>query len=662
VDAEILLSMPPFSGLDPEMALPLIQAMVIQEAAPGDVIIGQDEAAEGLVLILGGYLQTGWRDPGDGLEYLGPRLVTGDSLGLAEVMLGVAHPSGAWAPEGASLAFLHRDTLVEACSDESLLSAALLRQVGERLHAQVAPAPARAVDLARLSVDESLWSLIPPAHIRKYRALPLARNGRVMVVGFVDPGDLNNVDDIARLLVGYTVRPVALDGGEFDRFIRNRVAPVLERLRPEEANRDRWFQVVAGKTHDVRLVDTTPTVTSEEKAKSVSGEQVVALVNRLVGEAFELGASDIHIEPSEKELVVRYRVDGRLKRRPEPLDMRFHAPLVSRIKALGQMDIAEKRRAQDGRLTVEHGRRQIDFRLSTVATRFGEKIVLRILDPQTILIDLERLMPYEPVYKATRSMIEQSQGLVVVAGPTGSGKTTTIYSALMRLKQDEVNVVTIEDPVEYTIEGVTQVQVNHLAGISFATAVRHFLRQDPDVIVVGETRDPETAATTVEAALTGHLVFTSLHANDALGCVVRMREMGVDSFLLAHTLIGVVSQRLLRRTCHHCRQPVTYHPDLVQPLGLFGPEEGAAGFTFQKGVGCLNCNYQGYRGRVGAFEVLRVDDRLRPLLASGEPLAVVEKAAREAGSFVPLREHCRHLLLSGTTTPEEIARILFVEQ
>lgn len=662
VDSDSMLAMPPFSGLDPDRAMRLVQGLSFRQVEPGQEVVRQDEAPEGLIVVLEGALQTGWRDPADGLEYVGPRLSIGESLGLAEVLLTVHCPVGAWAPDGAGLAVLPADTLLDACAEDPMLAAALLRQVGERLFAQAAPAPSRAVELARLRLDESLWSLLSQAHLRKYRALPLARNGRVLVVGFVDPGDLNAVDDVSRLLTGYTVRPVALDGGEFDRFVRNRVMPVLDRLRPDDANRDRWFQAVVAKTHDVRLVDTTPTVTTEEKGRAVSGEQVVALVNRMVGEAFELGASDIHIEPSEQELVVRYRVDGRLKRRPESLDMRFHAPMVSRIKALGHMDIAEKRRAQDGRLTVEYGRRRIDFRLATVATRFGEKIVLRILDPQTILIDLERLMTYEPVYRAARAMIEQPQGLVIVAGPTGSGKTTTIYGALMRLRQDEINVVTIEDPVEYTIEGVTQVQVNDLAGISFANAVRHFLRQDPDVIVVGETRDPETAATTVEAALTGHLVFTSLHANDALGCVARMREMGVDSFLLAHTLVGVISQRLLRRTCPHCRQPVTYHPDLVQPLGLFGPEEGAAGFTFQRGTGCLNCNFQGYRGRVGVFEVLRVDDHLRPLLASGESLVVVEKAARESGCFVPLREHCRHLLLSGITTPEEIARILFVEK
>jgi len=660
MDLDAVLALPPFQALDPTRVAPLAAAMEECPADTDDEVARQDTDAEVMVVVLEGRLQVGWRDVEDGLEYVGARLGPGDFLGLSEILLNVAHPRSAWATEPSRVALLPREALLAACAGDPVLSTALYRLVAERLNTMAAPVGARIVDLARLKLDESLWGLLSLANIRKYRALPLARNGRVLVVGFANAGDLNAIDDVARLVSGYRVRAVALDGGEFERFLRTRVVPVLERVRPDENPRDRWFQVVSQKSTDVRLVDAMPSVAPEERGKAISGEMVVALVNRLIGEALELAASDIHVEPSEGELVVRYRVDGRLKRRPEPLDMRFHAPLVSRLKALGRMDIAEKRRAQDGRLSVEHGRRQIDFRLSTVPTRFGEKLVLRILDPQTILIDLERLILHDPTYQAMRWMIEQPQGLVIIAGPTGSGKTTTIYSALMRLREDEINIVTIEDPIEYTIEGISQVQVNDAAGVSFANSVRHFLRQDPDVIVVGETRDPQTASTTVEAALTGHLVFTSLHSNDALGSVVRMREMGVESFLLAHTLVGVVSQRLLRRTCPHCRQPTTYHPDLVQPLGLFGKDEGVGGFTFLKGTGCLNCNYQGYKGRVGVFESLRVDERLRPLIAAGETMIVIEKAAREAGLFLPLREHCRHLLINGITTPEEVARVLFV--
>ncbi|MBP7126947.1 Flp pilus assembly complex ATPase component TadA [Myxococcota bacterium] len=654
-----LVEVPPFSILDEDLARALREEAREVPAPEGTEVLRQDEVPDGLYVVLEGALQSLWRDPDNGLLFLGARRVEGEALGLAEVLL--ARPSR-WslrADRETRLAWIPADSLQALCSDDPRIAAMLMRQVAERLHAEAVPGRSPVVDLSRVMLDETLWGLLPLGQWRKYRALPLARNGRVLVVGFVDPGDLQAIDDLSRLLPAWQIRPVALDRGEFDRFLRARVVPALERMRPEDANRDRWFQSVSGKTFEVSLVEILPGQTSEDRSRSVSGEQVVALVNRLIGEALDLSASDIHVEPSEQEMTVRYRVDGRLKKRPEPLDMRFHAPLVSRLKALGRMDIAEKRRAQDGRLTIQHGRRTIDFRLATVSTRFGEKIVLRILDPQTILIDLERLIPYEPVYRAIAGMLDQPQGLVIVAGPTGSGKTTTVYSALLRLRQDEINIVTIEDPIEYTVEGVTQVQVNHGAGINFATAVRHFLRQDPDVIVVGETRDSETAATTVEAALTGHLVFTTLHANDALGTVIRLREMGVDPFLLAHTLIGVVSQRLVRRSCPHCRQPVVYHPDLIRPLGIFPPEEGQGGFTFLKGSGCALCNYQGYKGRVGVFEALRIEDRLRPMLTGASAMSAVEEAALATGGLLPLREHCRHLLVNGITTPEEIARVLF---
>lgn len=659
MDLDALTRMATFATIPPAQVEVLRDRVVESEVAAGEIVVRQDEAATELNLIVEGPLASWSRDVGDGLEYEGPRLGAGDSLGLVEILLGVPHPMTVVATGPVRLASIPRDAIQTACGNDPILAAGLLRVAAERLHAAQASGVGRMVDLARLKVDESLWTLLPHHLILKYRALPLARNGNVMVVGFVDPGDLVAVDDVGRLLTGFKVRAAAMDSSEFERYYRNRVVPSLQKARPEDAPRDRWYSVIRQKTHGVQLVETLPTASADERGKQVSGEMVVALANRLIGEALELGASDIHIEPSEHELTVRYRVDGRLKKRPESVDPRFHAPLVSRIKALGRMDIAERRKAQDGRLTVAHGDRAIDFRLATVPTRFGEKIVLRILDPNTILIDLERLVTYEPAYRALRWMVEQPQGLVVVAGPTGSGKTTTIYSALLRLREDEINIVTIEDPIEYTIEGLTQVQVNDAAGVSFATAIRHFLRQDPDVIVVGETRDPVTASTTVEAALTGHLVFTSLHANDAVGAIVRLREMGVESFLLAHTVIGVVSQRLLRRTCPHCRQPTQYHPDMIRPLGLFDDDESTGPFTFQKGAGCLNCNFQGYRGRVAAFDVLRVDERLRPIIASAPSMQEVERAARESGLLVPMREMCRHLLSSGITTPEEVARVLF---
>ncbi len=662
MDLETLARFAPFAGLVPELLAPLVPDLTLCEVPADTQLFLQGAPVEELFLILDGHVEGSFRDAEDGLEYAGLRAGPGDHVGLAEVLLSATHAQTVRTTVPSRLLSLPRDAILASCVCDPGLGVSLYRALAERLHLHLGLVPTRFVDLALLHADESLWSLLPVQQLQKFRCLPLALNGRVLVVGFVDPSDLTAVDDVSRLLRTYRVRPVTLEATEFDRFLRTRVLPKIAELRPEEGQRDRWFQHISQKASTVQLVENVASASPEEKGKQVSGEVIIAMVNRLIGEALELGASDIHVEPSEHELTVRYRVDGRLRKRPESLEPRFHSPLVSRLKALGRMDIAEKRRAQDGRLTVAHGNRQIDFRLSTMPTRFGEKIVLRILDPTTILIDLERLVVHEPTYRSLRWMLEQQQGLVIVAGPTGSGKTTTIYSALLRLREDEINIVTIEDPIEYTIEGLTQVQVNDAAGVSFSTAIRHFLRQDPDVIVVGETRDPQTAATTVEAALTGHLVFTSLHANDALGAVVRLREMGIEQFLLAHTVLGVVSQRLLRRVCTYCREPASYHRDLIEPLGVFSREESQGAFSFFRGRGCVNCNFQGYRGRVGAFEVLRIDDRLRPAIATGVNMTEVARIAREAGLLQPMRDNCRHLLEIGLTTPEEVARVLFIER
>lgn len=661
MDVGLLSSTILFGGLPLEELEPLRRLLSSLEVDEGTMLVEQGATAAELLLVAGGRLETSRRDAEDGLTYNGPELGPGDDVGLEAALIGGPHLYSVRALTPASVTRLPRQELLRLSRERPALGARLLAVVADRLHGDRSRQQSRVVDLGRLRVDESLWTLLPRAAMLKHRALPLARHGGVLVVGFVDPGDLGALDEVRRMAAGHRVRPVPLDAVGFDRFFRACVTPVLDRARPDGDRDDRWFGALKQKSYELNAIEGAESVAQDERIRQVPGEQIIALMNRLIGEALDLLASDIHIEPSEDELVIRYRIDGHLKKRPEFLDMRFHGPLVSRIKVLGRMDIAERRRAQDGRMAIAYGSREIDLRLATVPTRFGEKIVLRILDPASILIDMERLIPREPTYRAVRWMVEQPQGMVIVAGPTGSGKTTTIYSTLLRLREDEVNIVTIEDPIEYTIRGLTQVQVNEPAGVSFANAVRHFLRQDPDVIVVGETRDPQTAKTSVEAALTGHLVLTSLHANDAIGTLVRLREMGVESFLLANTVLGVVSQRLVRRVCPHCRVPTTYHPNLIRPLGIFPASTGSP-FTFYKGQGCIHCNFQGFKGRTGVFEVLSIDERLRPLIAAGADAGRIDQVAREAGLLQPLKDYCHHLLVSGVTTPEEITRVLFVER
>lgn len=627
-----------------------------------EAILQQGAIATHLLLVAEGEVETIHREPEYGLDYKGPDRLTGDELGLASVWLGEPHQYSVMAHDEAKCYSIERETLKDLALAYPKLQQVIADGLARYLFREEGLQPSPVVDLARLRLDESLLAMFPRHVINNHKVLPLMERSGVLAVGFVDMNNLYAVDDVKRLAHGKRVNPIPLDQASFERFYRTTVSPLLDRREGRKTYNDQWFSALKRKTYDtISVEETLERVSHDKRGQQVPGEMVIQWVNRLVGEALDLMASDIHIEPGEHEMVVRYRVDGRLKKRPETLDMRFHGPIVSRLKIHGHMDIAERRQAQDGRLRLFYDNRPIDFRLSTIPTHYGEKLVLRILDPTSILIELERLILHEPTLQAVRWMVEQPQGIVLVAGPTGSGKTTTIYSTLLHRREDEVNIVTIEDPIEYTVDRIAQVQVNDLANVSFANSIRHFLRQDPDIIVVGETRDPVTAHTALEAALTGHLVLSTIHANSALGTLVRLREMGIESFLLANTVTGLISQRLVRRVCSRCREVTKYHRNLIVPLGLFPKEDAPEYFEFYKGKGCMHCNYLGFRGRVGAFEVLRVDESLRPLIASGAETTHLRRLALESGHLSLMKDYCRYLLTQGLTTPEEVIRILFIE-
>ncbi|RME07206.1 MAG: type II/IV secretion system protein, partial [Deltaproteobacteria bacterium] len=349
-----------------------------------------------------------------------------------------------------------------------------------------------------------------------------------------------------------------------------------------------------------------------------------------LGEALDFDASDIHLEPQEDHAVVRYRIDGKLMRRWHPIPIRFYAPLVTRLKVLGKMDITEKRKPQDGRIAIFRNKREIDFRLSTLPTRFGEKIVMRVLDRSSFLVNLNRLIVIDEVYETVRGMVNQPYGILFVAGPTGSGKTTTMYSAIMERKDEGINIVTVEDPVEYSIPGITQVQINEATNLGFSEAIRAFLRQDPDIIMVGETRDPQTARHAMTAALMGHLVFTSLHANDAIGTILRLRDIGIETFLIANAVVGTIYQRLLRRICQVCREPFDYDEDLLRRVRVDAEGKAATPVTYFRGRGCHACNGTGFRGRIAAYEVLRINEELRHLVSIGAETSKIREAARHA--------------------------------
>ena len=403
----------------------------------------------------------------------------------------------------------------------------------------------------------------------------------------------------------------------------------------------------------------------ESSLEDPDASPVVALVDRILLQAMSVGASDIHVEPQQKGLRLRYRQDGVLQQYVEPLPNRLIPAVTSRFKILADLDIAERRQAQDGRIRRRYRDRVVDFRVNTLPSRFGEKVCLRLLDSSATQLGLDKLISNPATLALVRDLGAKPFGMILVTGPTGSGKSTTLYSLLAERNDPGINISTVEDPIEYTLPGITQCQVNRDKGFDFATALRAFMRQDPDVLLVGETRDLETAKTAIEAALTGHLVLSTLHANDAPSTIARLDEMGVETFMVSAALIGIVSQRLMRRVCPACREP--YRPD-ERELGRFGlmasTESDVTFFRAHRHDGsdktCPTCKGSGYKGRVGVYEVLRMNEELATAVSSGASTDVIRQLALESG-MVTLLGYSLDLVRQGHTTLEEVGRMILTD-
>jgi len=403
----------------------------------------------------------------------------------------------------------------------------------------------------------------------------------------------------------------------------------------------------------------------EQSLRDSETSPVVNLVNRILLQALQLGASDIHVEPQQAGLQVRFRQDGVLQSYSEPLPSRLVPAVTSRFKIMADLDIAERRQAQDGRIRRRYQERTVDFRVNSLPSRFGEKIVLRLLDSSATQLGLDTLITDPAALELVRNLGAKPFGMILVTGPTGSGKSTTLYSLLAERNDPGINISTVEDPIEYTLPGITQCQVNRDKGFDFSTALRAFMRQDPDVLLVGETRDLETAKTAIEAALTGHLVLTTLHCNDAPSAIARLSEMGVEPFMVSASLIGIVSQRLLRKVCNHCCE--SYQPD-ANELGRFGlMTHSEADVRFVRahhhdgdGQACPHCQGSGYRGRVGVYEVLRMNEELATAVARGATTDVIRRLALESG-MTTLLGYSLELVRRGQTTLEEVGRMILTD-
>ena len=496
------------------------------------------------------------------------------------------------------------------------------------------------IDLANISVNPQTIALIPAELVSKYNLLPLWQENGKLGVAMANPFDTQAVEDL-RMITGLSIRryfghPMQMEQVVI-KFYGSNVARMLENLAPASQSQDgeENGDLSAAKLHEL--------------AREPS---LVNLVNLILLEAVDARASDVHIEPFEHQLKIKYRVDGMLfEKAPSP--KRLQAAIISRIKIMAGMNIAERFIPQDGHIEFSGHTGKIDIRVSTVPTVYGESITMRLLDRSAALIQLEELGMGPVLLSGFDKSLYKSHGMILVTGPTGSGKTTTLYAALNKIYSPTKKMITIEDPVEYQLDGIIQMPVNPKRGLTFASGLRHIVRQDPDIIMVGEIRDLETADIAIRSALTGHLVFSTLHTNDAPGAVTRLIDMGVEPFLLSSSIEVIMAQRLVRKICRSCRE--SYTPDANLLKTLKAPELDQEGLVFYRGGGCPECMQSGMRGRVGLFELLRITDHLRPMISAKADADALAKAAPP--DHKPMRQDGIDKIVKGITTPEEVLRV-----
>ncbi len=511
------------------------------------------------------------------------------------------------------------------------------------------------INLAHFEIDPNVLKLVPADVARKYNILPVNKTGATLTIAMADPTNVFAMDDI-KFMTGYNVEPVVASEialqHSIDRHYGASHALELKKVMEEMSSletQDTNLEVLEDDGVE-EAIDLEKLVEEGEEAP------VVRLVNIILTDAIKRGASDIHVEPYEKEYRIRYRVDGILYEVMNP-PPKLKEAIASRIKILARLDIAEKRLPQDGRIKIKMklaGKvKELDYRVSVLPTLFGEKIVCRLLDKDNLMLDMTKLGFERDSLQRFEKAILRPWGMVLVTGPTGSGKTNTLYSALSRINTPETNIMTAEDPVEFNLPGVNQVQMKDSIGLNFAAALRSFLRQDPNIILVGEIRDFETAEIAVKAALTGHLVLSTLHTNDAPSTINRLMNMGIEPYLVATSTVVIAAQRLIRRVCSNCKAPTEVAPQTLVSVG-FTPEE-AKSVQVMKGKGCERCNSTGYKGRVACVEVLDISDEIREMILSGASSVEIKRKGLEEG-MVSLRRSGLQKIKDGMTTIEEVVR------
>lgn len=511
-----------------------------------------------------------------------------------------------------------------------------------------------AINLSHFEIDQSVLDLVPVEVCRKYDLIPVNRTGAVLTVAMSDPTNIRAMDEI-NFICGYQVEPVVSSEYAIKEAI-DKYYGSTHALELKQAMAAAVAEKDMGEIEDMEVLEESSEMDLTSLERASEDAPVVKLVNKILYDALNEGASDIHIEPYEKEFRVRYRIDGVLYVKINP-PLKLRDAIISRVKIMAKLDIAEKRLPQDGRIKIKtkhQGRlKELDYRVSVIPTLYGEKIVLRLLDKENLKLDMTKLGLEPDSLRRLEKAILKPYGMILVTGPTGSGKTNTLYSAMSRINTPEINILTAEDPVEFNIVGINQVQMKEQIGLNFAAALRSFLRQDPNIILVGEIRDFETAEIAIKAALTGHLVLSTLHTNDAPSTVNRLMNMGIEPFLVASSVLLIVAQRLIRKICPECKEEYKVPLEALVDIGF--SEEEARKVQIYKGRGCPLCGNTGYKGRVGLFEVLEVTDNIRELILVGASALEIRRKAVEEG-MLTLRISGLEKLRLGSTTIEEVLR------
>jgi type IV pilus assembly protein PilB len=666
-----------FAELGPDSLAKLGTCLKTAEFPPAEVIVREGAPGVSMYIIKSGLVEVRKKDPATGIDFLVAQLAQGAAVGEMSLLTGKPRSATVTTVQPTVVFTLTRADFRNLLTQHPEISLGLARILAERLEDATKQVGIEYVNLFKGKFDPRVVGLLPQSLCLLHKVVPISYVNNSVTLAMVNPSNLVAFDDVRRYIKGVVIEPQVCTEEDFKKFMET-VYPDLmgvkeekreadqrkadERKKEERRRSSGEFQVQSLEDLQNEILSGLEVQTDDEDkstnvtdlATASEDAPVVRLANNILALAIKKGASDIHIEPQEKGVVLRLRIDGVLYVE-NTLSKKIQLPLASRFKILSRLDISERRMPQDGRISIKIDDRSIDFRVSTVPAKFGEKIVMRILDKSGSLLPLDKIIVHTPTVEKLRWMINQPYGIIYVTGPTGSGKTTTLYSSLNEINSSEINISTAEDPIEYDLAGLCQVQTHKDIGLDFARILRAFLRQDPDVILVGETRDQETAKISVEAALTGHLVFTTLHTNDAPSSFTRLEEMGIEPFLMGNSTIGIIAQRLARRTCQNCK--VQTEVDETT-LGYFGyTKENAP--PFFKGEGCDKCNHTGKKGRVGIYELMVMNEDLKRAVARGARTDEIRAVAIQGG-MLSLKDYAMILMAEGLTSVDEVLQNLVV--